>query len=185
MPKPLVTGISPKEGYPGTKVTIRGEFLGKNEEDFVAIRICGVDCTLRAKWEKESRITTYTGFCIGKGDIVVVTKSGGVGSSSVGFQGLVRKNVGFTDESCVWIDEDMKSFMSGFKRTTVNEMLQDNPLNLSSDVTSSKMAPDYFEHEFPNSSTDITKDNFSAMRFLLENYQNAKYYKKNLFCFIY
>ena len=55
MVKPLVTGISPKEGFPGTKVTIRGEFLGKDESDLVAVIICGVDCTLRAKWEKESR----------------------------------------------------------------------------------------------------------------------------------
>ena len=36
MPKaPLVTGIAPKEGYPGTKVTIRGDNLGKNFEDLI------------------------------------------------------------------------------------------------------------------------------------------------------
>lgn len=46
-PKPLVTGISPKDGYPGTKVTIRGENLGLNEDDVIAVRICNVDCTLR------------------------------------------------------------------------------------------------------------------------------------------
>jgi len=45
--KPLVTGISPKDGYPGTKVIIRGENLGKSEDDLVAVKICGVDCTLR------------------------------------------------------------------------------------------------------------------------------------------
>ena len=37
MPKPLVTGISPKEGYPGTKVIIRGENLGKEEDDAALI----------------------------------------------------------------------------------------------------------------------------------------------------
>ena len=82
MPRPLVTGVSPKEGYPGTKIVIR-ENLG----DLIAVRICGVDCTLRSKWEKDSRIITYTGYCIGKGDIIVETASGGKGQSSVGFRG--------------------------------------------------------------------------------------------------
>lgn len=32
---PVVTGISPIEGVPGTKVTIRGENLGNRPEDLV------------------------------------------------------------------------------------------------------------------------------------------------------
>lgn len=133
MPKPYVTGISPKEGYPGTKVIIRGENLGKDESDLIAVKICGVDCTLRSKWEKESRIIAYTGFCIGKGDIVVITRSGGSGTSSVGFQGLVKKNIGPCDESCVWIDEDAKSILTGLKRSNANDFLHDNPLRISVD----------------------------------------------------
>ena len=133
MPKPLVTGISPKEGFPGTKVIIRGENLGKDENDLIAVRICGVDCTLRAKWEKESRITTYTGLCIGKGDIVVVTQSGGIGTSSVGFQGFVKKNIGPTDETCVWVDEDARSILTGLKRSVANDLSLDNPLKISAD----------------------------------------------------
>jgi hypothetical protein len=58
MPRPLVTGVSPNEGYPGTKIVIRGENLGKDESDLIAVRICGVDITLRSKWEKDSRIIT-------------------------------------------------------------------------------------------------------------------------------
>lgn len=34
-PKPVVTGLSPKEGPPGTKVTIRGELLGNRAEDLI------------------------------------------------------------------------------------------------------------------------------------------------------
>ena len=32
---PVVTGISPAEGPPGTKVKIRGENLGKNADDLL------------------------------------------------------------------------------------------------------------------------------------------------------
>jgi len=32
---PLVTGVSPKEGPPGTRVTIRGENLGKDMRDLL------------------------------------------------------------------------------------------------------------------------------------------------------
>jgi hypothetical protein len=174
MPKPQVTGVAPKEGYPGTKIIIRGEFLGKNENDLVAVKICGVDCTLRAKWERESRITTYTGFCAGKGDITVITASGGVGTSLVGFQGLVKKNIGATEESCIWVDENVKSILTGLKRNDANDKLHDNPLRISVDE-SSKLNHDYIDRMFPNTSIDITKDNFNATRFLLENYQTAKF----------
>lgn len=34
-PPPVVTGLSPKEGPPGTRVTIRGEFLGKQPNDLI------------------------------------------------------------------------------------------------------------------------------------------------------
>lgn len=33
--KPVVTGLSPKEGPPGTKITIRGEYLGNRAEDLI------------------------------------------------------------------------------------------------------------------------------------------------------
>lgn len=36
-PPPVVTGLSPKEGPPGTKVTIRGEFLGSKASDLVGV----------------------------------------------------------------------------------------------------------------------------------------------------
>lgn len=33
---PAVTGISPKEGPPGTRVTIRGENLGTKPQDLIS-----------------------------------------------------------------------------------------------------------------------------------------------------
>lgn len=129
----------------------------------------------RAKWEKESRITAYTGLLFGKGDIVIETRSGGKGTSSVGFQGLIKKSIGSTEETCVWIDEDAKSILTGLKRTAgLNDISLDNPLRISAD-DASKLTSDFLDHEFPNSSIDMTKENFNSMRFLLENYQNAKF----------
>lgn len=34
-PQPVVTGLSPKEGPPGTRITIRGEFLGTRASDLI------------------------------------------------------------------------------------------------------------------------------------------------------
>jgi exocyst complex component 2 len=34
-PPPVVTGISPKEGKPGTKVVIRGEHFGSRPADLI------------------------------------------------------------------------------------------------------------------------------------------------------
>ena len=36
-PPPVVTGISPAEGPPGTKVIIRGEHLGVNAKDVTGV----------------------------------------------------------------------------------------------------------------------------------------------------
>lgn len=36
---PLVTGLSPKEGVPGTLITIRGENFGHNSNDLIGMLI--------------------------------------------------------------------------------------------------------------------------------------------------
>lgn len=38
-PPPQVTGISPKEGQPGTQVTIRGEHLGVDAKDLIGKKL--------------------------------------------------------------------------------------------------------------------------------------------------
>lgn len=46
-PKPIVTGLSPKEGPPGTKITIRGEFLGSQPNDLIGKGVMGGFCSIR------------------------------------------------------------------------------------------------------------------------------------------
>ena len=54
---------------------------------FVGLRICGVDCLLSAEWKSPNKIIARTGQAKGKGEIIVCTRSGGVGSSTVVFRG--------------------------------------------------------------------------------------------------
>lgn len=103
--QPLVTGISPKDGIPGTQVTIRGENLGVDGSDLVALVICGTDCLMTAKWKSPSKIVTRVGQAKrGLGDIVVVTRTGGRGSSNVQFR-VFFEQIGPLADSSVWVDE--------------------------------------------------------------------------------
>jgi hypothetical protein len=54
---------------------------------FPGLNICGVDCVLTAEWKSSSKIIARSGPGKGKGDVTVITKSGGVGSCTVGFKG--------------------------------------------------------------------------------------------------
>jgi len=54
---------------------------------FVGLTICGVDCLLSAEWKSPNKIIARTGQARGTGDIIVVTRSGGVGSTTVQFRG--------------------------------------------------------------------------------------------------
>ena len=53
------------------------------------LRICGVDCLLSAEWKSNSKIIARTGQAKGKGEVIVVTRSGGVGSCTVAFRGFI------------------------------------------------------------------------------------------------
>uniref|UniRef100_A0A8C1TII9 Exocyst complex component 2 n=1 Tax=Cyprinus carpio TaxID=7962 RepID=A0A8C1TII9_CYPCA len=103
---PLVTGISPNEGAPWTKVTIRGENLGTGANDLIGLSICGHNCLLTAEWMSASKIVCRVGPAKDdKGEIIVTTKSGGHGTSTVSFKLLKPERIGILDQSAVWVDE--------------------------------------------------------------------------------
>lgn len=102
---PKVTGLSPKEGPPGTKVTIRGENLGSSPDDLIGLTICGQDCLIYSEWVSPSKILTRSLRCKGLGDVIVATKSGGIGSCTVQFRGY-EEVITLTKESAVWVNED-------------------------------------------------------------------------------
>lgn len=54
----------------------------------LALRICGMECIMSMEWISSSKLVARTGPCKGVGDVIVVTKSGGVGTCTVKFRGF-------------------------------------------------------------------------------------------------
>lgn len=193
-PQPVVTGLSPKEGPPGTRVTIRGEFLGSKPSDLVGkcfrffccqilafsdisgniwgaigLTICGCDCLLSAEWKSPNKIIARTGPAKGKGDIIVVTLSGGQGTSTVQFRAY-HETIGPMKESAVWIEESpMQSLAWGRRSLAPSGYTQEDPLGLSIEGNDKKL-PEDLRDIFPDKSGDLSQDNFSPGWFLLEHH---------------
>ncbi|XP_015188767.1 PREDICTED: exocyst complex component 2 [Polistes dominula] len=167
-PPPVVTGISPKEGPPGTRVIVRGEFLGTKAPDLIGLTICGCDCLLSAEWKSSNKIIARSGLCKGLGDIIVTTRSGGQGTSTVQFRGY-HETIGPMKESAVWVDEaPMQSFAWGRRALSpINQ--QEDPLGLS--VEENKKFPDDELIElFGDATDDLTSEKFHPGWFLLKHH---------------
>lgn len=168
-PQPVVTGLSPKEGPPGTRVIIRGEFLGTRATDLIGLKICGSDCLLSAEWKSTNKIIARTGPAKGKGDIIVTTISGGEGTSTVQFRAY-HETIGPLKESAVWIEESPSQNFAWGRRTLAQSVLtQEDPLGLSIEGNEQKI-PEDLRDLFPEASGDLSQENFSPSWFLLENH---------------
>ncbi|CAF0934712.1 unnamed protein product [Didymodactylos carnosus] len=181
MPQPLVTGISPREGCPGIKITIRGDHFGNDEKDFIGLKICGDDCRSSAIWINSKKITAYTGSGQGKGDVIVTTRSGGVGSCNVGFYGRVEQ-AGPLQEVAVWIQEDAVNLF-GLNASKAPAILPGSGDSTGAAADNVNVTPaEELYDMFPNSSTDITQSNFNPYYYLLAHKSNATFdeLRKNL-----
>ncbi|XP_076849244.1 exocyst complex component 2 [Brachyhypopomus gauderio] len=174
---PLVTGISPNEGTPWTKVTIRGENLGSGPNDLSGLSICGHNCLLTAEWMSASKIVCRVGPAKDdKGEIIVTTKSGGRGTSTVSFKLLKAEKIGILDQSAVWVDEmnyyDLRTDRN--KGISPLSLRPANPLNIDID-TGGKIPQKDLESMFPGMSGDFTSENFSATWYLIENHSGTSF----------
>ncbi|XP_017110620.1 exocyst complex component 2 [Drosophila elegans] len=168
-PQPVVTGLSPKEGPPGTRVIIRGEFLGTRAQDLIGLKICGSDCLLSAEWKSPNKIIARTGPAKGKGDIIVTTLSGGVGTSTVQFRAY-HETIGPLKESAVWIEESpSQNFAWGRRTLAQSGLTQEDPLGLSIEGNEQKI-PEDLRDLFPEACGDLSQEHFSPSWFLLENH---------------
>uniref|UniRef100_A0A8C3A743 Exocyst complex component 2 n=1 Tax=Cyclopterus lumpus TaxID=8103 RepID=A0A8C3A743_CYCLU len=189
---PLVTGISPKEGAAWTKVTIRGENLGTGPADLIGLSICGHNCLLTAEWMSASKIVCRVGPAKDdKGEIIVTTKSGGLGTSTVSFKLLRPERIGILDQSAVWVDEmnyyDMRTDRN--KGISPLSLRPSNPLGIEIDKTGEetassgnlvympqgKLPQKDIELTFPGMSGDFTSENFSATWYLIENHMGSSF----------
>ncbi|XP_036113301.1 exocyst complex component 2 isoform X2 [Molossus molossus] len=173
---PLVTGISPNEGISWTKVTIRGENLGTGPTDLIGLTICGHNCLLTAEWMSASKIVCRVGQAKNdKGDIIVTTKSGGKGTSTVSFKLLKPEKIGILDQSAVWVDEmnyyDMRTDRN--KGIPPLSLRPANPLGI--EIEKSKFPQKELEKLFPGMSADFTSENFSAAWYLIENHSTTSF----------
>ncbi|XP_053600638.1 exocyst complex component 2 [Plodia interpunctella] len=174
-PPPVVTGISPKEGPPGTRVTIRGEFLGTSAIDLIGLKICGCDCLLSAEWKSKNKIVARSGPCKGRGDIIVTTKSGGEGTSTVQFRGY-HESVGPVKESAVWVEEAAPpSVPWGRRPMSPTAYTPPDPLGLSTEGDDCKFPEEDLHELFPDGSGKLTDENFHPGWYLLEHQSNTSF----------
>ncbi|XP_078054600.1 exocyst complex component 2 [Mustelus asterias] len=173
---PLVTGISPNEGYPWTKVTIRGENLGTGPMDLIGLAICGHNCLLTAEWMSASKIVCRVGTAKNdKGDIIVTTKSGGKGTSTVSFRLMKQDKIGILDQSAVWVEEmnyyDMRTDRN--KGISPLSLRPANPLGI--DIDKGRIPQKDLEGLFQGMSGDFTSEKFSATWYLIENHSATSF----------
>lgn len=93
-PPAQVTGISPIEGVPGTKLTLRGEHFGKTALDLTHVFVGGIDVSPSARWYSPRKVCVITPMGVGELEIVIVTKSGGIGTSELSYTQSVDQKVG-------------------------------------------------------------------------------------------
>ncbi|XP_048576909.1 exocyst complex component 2 isoform X2 [Nematostella vectensis] len=176
-PAPSVTGISPAEGPPGERVIIRGENLGINAKDVIGLTICGANCLLSADYKSPSKIIARTGPSKpGKGDIIVMTRSGGVGSCTIQFKSLAVLADPLR-ESAVWIEEAEAEELvtsSGSTRP-VSPPIHQDPLGIASDVFGYQIPEDKLEDLYPEGSGNILAENFNPDWFLLEKHSDTRF----------
>ncbi|KAJ8734975.1 hypothetical protein PYW08_014225 [Mythimna loreyi] len=174
-PPPVVTGISPKEGPPGTRVTIRGEFLGTSVTDLIGLKICGCDCLLSCEWKSKNKIVARSGPCKGRGDIIVTTRSGGEGTSTVQFRGY-HESIGPVKESAVWVEEAAPpSLPWGRRPMSPTAYTPPDPLGLSTEGDDCKFPEEELHEMFPDGSGKLSDDNFQPGWYLLEHHSNTSY----------
>lgn len=129
---------------------------------------------LSAEWKSPNKIIARSGSSKGKGDIIVITRSGGVGSSLVQFRAY-HETIGPLKESAVWIEESpMQSLAWGRRSLAPTKYTQQDPLGLSIEENVKKLTED-LRDIFPDSSGDLSQENFSPGWFLLENHHTTPF----------
>ncbi|KAL5471586.1 hypothetical protein EMCRGX_G029713 [Ephydatia muelleri] len=183
---PTVSGVSPREGFPGTKVTIRGENLGNSKGDVIGLTIGSVSCVASLEYVSAKKLVCLSGTAVGKCQIIVQTSSGGEGTCTVVFNGLVPERPPLLDpevESDEWKDEAfaplpfMKQEAKAAQIPIYARKVTD-PLGGASDKSSRKggQPSDQLSALFPNGgSSNIQAEDFNSIWYLIEVHRNTSF----------
>ncbi|KAM7543045.1 hypothetical protein Aperf_G00000010691 [Anoplocephala perfoliata] len=107
-PPAQVTGISPVEGVPGTKLTLRGENFGQSALDLTHVFVGGIDVSPSARWFSSRKLSVITPLGTGELEIVVVTKSGGIGTSELTYSQHVDQKIGPQEQVSYWPEDERR-----------------------------------------------------------------------------
>jgi len=174
-PPPVVTGISPKEGPPGTKVTVRGENLGTSQQDLVCVLLGQWDCSLSVEWHSPNKLVVLAGTSRGLCDVIITSRSGGVGSCTVKFRGVDQVG-GHLKESAVWLADfaaEREEILQELVST--HNLGQEDVLGISMEGYEVRFPEDELESLFPGRSGSLFSEQFHPAWFLLENHHQSGY----------
>ena len=169
---PIVTGISPNEATPGTKITIRGENFGTSAADLFGVNILGSDCMMTSQWMSPNKIIALSPAKEGKGEIFIATKSGGLGTCNVSLR-IYKETIGPLKEVATWMPEKFQSRRKA-RRSSPTE--QDDPLGLHvEERDSGKISEEQLQIMFPEATGNIGSDNFEPAYFLLDKHRSTTF----------
>ncbi|XP_065187370.1 exocyst complex component 2-like [Sycon ciliatum] len=178
MPRPNVTGISPREGRPGRQITIRGENLGVDGSDVKSIRIVGYECVHFAEYQSSSKILCRVGPVPGEGDVIVTTRSGGEGTCTVTFR-CDTQNIDPMEELSVWVDEPDPYAIKAKKKVFTHQKEVD-PLGTQKAFPRIPSAANQLDQLYPDGSSDLMNENFNPARFLIERHRTTHFEELSL-----
>ncbi len=127
---------------------------------------------MTADWKGANKIVALCPAKEGKGEIVIATVSGGLGTCNVSLR-IYKETIGPLKEVATWLPEKIVSRRKA-RRTSPTE--QDDPLGLHvEERDTGKIPEEELQMLFPESTGNINSDNFSPAYFLLDKHRSTTF----------
>jgi len=144
------------------------------------LTICGANCLLSADYKSASKIIARTGQSQpGKGDVIVSTRSGGIGSCTVQFKSVMVVPDPLK-ESAVWLEEvdpeELRARSGSTRPVSPQINTSQDPLGTGIDVFGYKFTEEQLEEFYPEGSGNILSENFHPGWFLLEKHSDTEFF---------
>ncbi|KAG1704403.1 Exocyst complex component 2 [Nymphon striatum] len=183
------------------KGVMKGKYYAEfNPYVILGLTICGKDSLLSAEWKSSNKIICRSGSGTGKGDVIITTKSGGIGSCTVQFRGFME-TIGPVKEAAVWVDESIlvNPVFARKRATSPSQFHPVDPLELSDELNEEKFPEEELMEMFPDGLCipfvikiycvievvdeanlhfrcgDLRVENFVPAWFLLENHNGTNF----------